>query len=212
MNLFTILRHHVATQPNAIASRSSRRVVTYRKFWSRIERATARLKSEWHVEAGDTVVYWGQGHQDALMFYIAVARCGAKLLPLEHASLHENSVAILKNIPAVLLLHDDETIFEVPPAAPVIANLSSLIANRCHHNPPVSEDITSTSLISFTALEDSDLQAGEHSLQQLMENATPYIESNAAQEFRIAEALFDDDVFAPQVLPVLARGGTIIFR
>lgn len=212
MNLFTILRQHVATQPNAIASRSSRRVVTYRKFWSRIERATARLKSEWHVKAGDTVVYWGQGHQDALMFYIAVARCGAKLLPLEHAPLHPESIAILKNIPAVLLLHDDETVFEVPPLALVIANLSSLIATRCHHAPPVSEDISQPSLISLAALETGDLRMTEQSLQQLMENAAPHMQSNVAQEFRVAEALFDADIFAPQVLPVLVSGGTIIFR
>ncbi len=212
MNLFTILRHHVATQPNAIASRSSRRVVTYRKFWSRIERATARLKSEWHVKAGDTVVYWGQGHQDALMLYIAVARCGAKLLPLEHAPLHQESIAILRSIPAVLLLHDDETIFEVPPAAPVIANLSSLIAIRCHHTPPVSEDITQPSLIFLATIEDGSLQASEQSLQQLMQNATPQLESNSVQEFRIAEALFDADIFASQVLPVLVGGGTIVFR
>jgi len=212
MNLFTILRHHVATQPNAIASRSSRRVVTYRKFWSRIERATARLKGEWNVKAGDTVVYWGQGHQDALMFYIAVARCGAKLLPLEHAPLHQDSIAILKDTSAVLLLHDDETIFEVPPAAPIISNLSSLIANRCHENPPVSEDDTQPSLISLATLKSGELQSGEQSLHQLMQNATPFIESNNAQEFRIAEVLFDTDIFAPHVLPVLASGGTIIFR
>lgn len=212
MNLFTILRHHVATQPTAIASRSSRRVVTYRKFWSRIERATARLKSEWHVKAGDTVVYWGHGHQDALMLYIAVARCGAKLLPLEHAPLHQESLAILQNIPAVLLLHDDETIFDVPPAVPVIANLSSLIANRCHHNPPVSEDATQPSLISLEILEKGSGQTGEQSLQQLMENAAPHIASNTAQEFRISETLFDAEIFAPQVLPILAGGGTIIFR
>lgn len=212
MNLFTILRQHVATQPNAIASRSSRRTVTYRKFWSRIERATARLKSEWHVKAGDTVVYWGQGHQDALMLYIAVARCGAKLLPLEHAPLHQDSIAILKNIPAVLLLHDDETIFEVPPAGPVIANLSSLIATRCQHNPPVNEDITQTSLISLVTLEDTSAQTDEQSLAQLLDDASPQLESNSAREFRIAEALFDVDIFAPQVLRILVGGGTIIFR
>lgn len=212
MNLFTILRQHVATQPNAIASRSSRRVVTYRKFWSRIERATARLKSEWHVKEGDTVVYWGQGHQDALMFYIAVARCGAKLLPLEHAPLHQESLAMLKHIPAVLLLHDDETIFEVPPAAPVIANLSSLIATRCHHTPNVIEDIAQPSLISLVAPESGGLLVEEQSLQQLMESAAAHLQSNAEQEFRIAEALFDADIFAPQVLPVLVSGGTIIFR
>lgn len=212
MNLFTILRQHVANQPNAIASRSSRRTVTYRKFWSRIERATARLKSEWHVKAGDTVVYWGQGHQDALMLYIAVARCGAKLLPLEHAPLQQESIAILKNIPAVLLLHDDETIFELLPAVPVIVNLSSLIATRCHHTPSVSEDITQPSLISLATIEDGSLQASEQSLQQLMTNATPQIESNSPQEFRVEEALFDADIFASQVLPVLASSGAIIFR
>lgn len=212
MNLFTILRQHVATQPNAIASRSSRRTVTYRKFWSRIERATARLKSEWHVKADDTVVYWGQGHQDALMLYIAVARCGAKLLPLEHAPLHQDSIAILKNIPAVLLLHDDETIFEVPPVAPIIANLSSLIATRCHYNPPVNEDITQTSLISLATLEDTNSHTGEQSLLQLLEDTSPPVELNSAREFRIAEALFDADIFAPQVLPMLVGGGTIIFR
>ena len=212
MNLFTILRHHVATKPDAIASRSSRRVVTYRKFWSRIERATARLKDEWHVKAGDTVVYWGQGHQDALMLYIAVARCGAKLLPLEHVSLYQGSIAILKNTPAMLLLHDDETIFEVPPAASVIANLSSLIATRCHHNPPVIEEATQPSLISFAMLKNGDSQSNEQSLDQLMQNAAPFIESNTAQEFRIAEALFDADIFAPHVLPVLVSGGTIVFR
>lgn len=215
MNLFNILRHHVATQPNAIASRSSRRVVTYRKFWSRIERATARLKSEWHVKAGDTVVYWGQGHQDALMLYIAVARCGAKLLPLEHAPLHRDSIAILKTVPAVLLLHDDETIFEVPPAAPIIANLSSLIATRCQHNPPVNEDITQSSLMSLSTDENLSVQTSEQSLQQLqqsLEETPPNLESSAAREFRIAEALFDPDIFAPQVLPILVAGGTVIFR
>ena len=211
MNLFTILRHHVATQPNAIASRSSRRVVTYRKFWSRIERATARLKAEWHVQPGDTVVYWGQGHQDALMLYIAIARCGAKLLPLEHAPLHQQSMAILQKIPAVLLLHDDETIFEVPPAAPLIVNLSSLIATRCHHTPAVSEDLQQPSLLALAA--DGTCVAGEKNLQQLMDDASiDVVAPDAAREFRIAEALFDADIFAPQVLPVLVAGGTIVFR
>lgn len=212
MNLFNILRHHVETQPNAIASRSSRRTVTYRKFWSRIERATARLTSEWHVKAGDTVVYWGQGHQDALMLYIAVARCGAKLLPLEHAPLHQNSIDILQAVPAVLLLHDDETVFEVPPVAPLIANLSSLIATRCQYDPPVNEDITQPSLISLTTRENASLQPDEKNLEQLLDDALPYAESASAREFRIAETLFDADIFAPQVLPILVNGGTVIFR
>lgn len=208
MNLFNILRQHVATQPNAIASRSSRRIVTYRKFWSRIERATARLKDEWHVKPGDTVVYWGQGHQDALMLYIAVARCGAKLLPLEHASLQQDSSTILQKIPAALLLHDDETTFEVPPAAAVVANLSSLIATRCHHTPPVTEDVQQPSLLSLLIEKDHVPQEKEQSLHQLTSAAS----ADATRTFRIADTLFDKDIFAPQVLPVLVAGGTILFR
>lgn len=212
MNLFNILRHHVATQPNAIASRSSRRVVTYRKFWSRIERATARLKSEWHVQPGDTVAYWGQGHQDALMLHIAIARCGAKLLPLEHAPLHQESIDILQKFPAVLLLHDDEIEFEMPPAARIIANLSSLIAVRCENEPLVHEDIHLPSLMTLTRTADGELQSEEKSLHQLVNDVAGDVEHDSVREFRIAEALFDSDIFAPQVLSVLLAGGTIIFR
>lgn len=204
MNLFDILRHHVATQPDAIASRSSRRVVTYRKFWSRIERATARLMAEWQVKPGDIVVYWGQGHQDALMLYIAVARCGARLLPLEHGE----SLAILQEIPAVVLLHDDETIIDVPLAVPVVATLSSLIASRCDHAPPVTEDIYQPSLLTLAAIENGMLQTGAKNVHQLVKEEA----LDSTRTFNIAATLFDTDIFAPQVLSVLVAGGTLVFR
>lgn len=208
MNLFNILRHHAATQPQAIASRSSRRVVTYRKFWSRIERGTARLKSEWNVKAGDTVAYIGQGHQDALMLYIATARCGAKLLPLEQALLQQDSVNILHRIPTAILLHDDEITFETAPPSPRVVTLSSLIATRCHHTPPVTEDTHQPSLMSLTSLKDGTLRQSEQSLDQLSSDIAP----DASHTFRIEGNLFDADIFAPQVLPVLVASGTIIFR
>jgi acyl-CoA synthetase (AMP-forming)/AMP-acid ligase II len=204
MNLFDILRQHVATQPNAIASRSSRRVVTYRKFWSRIERATARLMAEWQVKPGDIVVYCGQGHQDALMLYIAVARCGARLLPLEH---HED-LAILQEIPAVLLLHDDELNIDLPHAIPVVSNLSSLIASRCHHAPAVTEDIDRTSLLTLAAKENGVQQMSEKNVHQLVKQEV----QDATRNFHITSALFDTDIFSPQVLPVLVAGGTVVFR
>lgn len=208
MSFFTILRNHVATQPDAIASRSSRRIVTYRKFWSRIERATARLKSEWQVKPGDTVAYWGQGHQDALMLYLAIARCGAKLLPLEHASLQRDVAAILDEIPAVVLLHDDDALFDVRPAVPLIATLSSLIATRCHHAPPVEEDVTHPSLFTLVLSGNAWMQQGEQSLHALSVD----IGTASPREFRVGGVLFDADILAPRVLPVLATGGTIIFR
>lgn len=203
MNLFEILRHHAKTIPLAVASRSSRRVVTYRKFWSRIERATARLKGEWGVRAGDTVVYWGQGHQDALMLYVAVARCGAKLLPLEHAITQRDSAQWLQQYPPILLLHDDELTFETAPRVPRVVDLSSLIATRCHHEPVVEEDAASISLLVPHA---SGTMSS--SLQQL----SAAIGKAAPDEFRIDAALFDEAILAPRVIPVLAAGGTIIFR
>lgn len=209
MNLFDILRHHVATRPTAIASRSGRRAVTYRRFWSRIERATARLQGEWQVKPGDTVAYWGRGHQDALMLYLALARCGARLLPLEHASLQRNAAAILRAIPVAVLLHDDDTLFDEQPAVPLIVTLSSLIATRCHHTPPVDEDDTQISLL--TLAQDGAMPPhiqNTHSLRALSADDGTL----APDEFRVAETLFDTDVLATHVLPVLRVGGTILFR
>lgn len=204
MNLFDILRHQVATQPQAIASHSSRRVVTYRKFWSRIERGTARLKAEWGIKPGDTVAYWGRGHQDALMLYMATARCGARLLPLEHKVLQQDGIALLKKYAPAILLHDDDIAFDMPPAVPRIVNLSSLIATRCHHMPPVDEDPTTVSLIN--AHDGSEMTA-----QQLLQQATS-VGDTRQREFRVDAALFDVEVFTPSVLPMLIAGGTIIFR
>ncbi|GGI54162.1 hypothetical protein GCM10011430_13360 [Oxalicibacterium solurbis] len=175
-------------------------------MWSRIERGTARLISEWGAASGDTIAYWGQGHQDALSLYFAAARCGIRLLPLEHASLRENATALLRQHRVAVLLHDDDIAVETLPAAsfvPRIARLSSLVATRCHHYPPVDEKASVPSLIL-----PADVQT-PRSLLQLTEGITDVA---ATHTFRVTAALFDDDVFAPCVLPVLAAGGTILFR
>lgn len=208
MTLFELLRARAKTHEGIIVSRSSRRLVSWRKFWSRIERGTARLQGEWGVTKGDTVAYWGLGHQDALMLYIATARCGARLLSLEHAHLQQASATILRDIPVKILLHDDELSFAQPPAVPVLTNLSSLIASRYSYTPVVVEDVQLPSLITLFRDAYGRFRTEEHSLQQLSSmTITP-----AAQECRIDAALFDNDVFAPQVLSTLTAGGTIIFR
>ena len=210
MNFFNILRQHVAAEPWAIASRSSRRAVTYRKFWSRIERASARLKGEWNVQHGDTVVYWGCGNQDALMLFVAVARCGAKLLPLEHDTLRNNVAAILQQHPAAVLLHDDELFVEDLANVRIISTLSSLIATRCHYHPEITEDDTLPSLITLVPAGEGTLQSSESSLQQLVAQCT---DAHAiSSPFHIQAALFDTDILAPHVLPILTARGKIIFR
>jgi acyl-coenzyme A synthetase/AMP-(fatty) acid ligase len=209
MNFFNILRQHVAAEPWAIASRSSRRAVTYRKFWSRIERASARLKGEWNVQHGDTVVYWGCGNQDALMLFVAVARCGAKLLPLEHDTLRSNVAAILQQHPAAVLLHDDELFVEDLANVRIISTLSSLIATRCHYHPEITEDDTLPSLLTFVQADKGALQSQETTLQQLVAQS---VDAHAISPFTLQTALFDADILAPHVLPVLTARGKIIFR
>jgi len=206
-NLFDIVRRHAMQQPDAIASRSPRRTVTYRKFWSRIERATARLIGEWSVRPGELVAYWGCGHQDALMLYIAVARCGARLLPLEDASLRADAAAFLQYDPVKLLLHDDELVVDASFPVGAIHNLSSLIATRCHHHPAVLEGDTQPSLITLTRTDDGSLVRGERSLVDVQTRG-----GSETSPFEVSGSLFDAAVLAEHVVPVLAAGGTIVFR
>ncbi|HEV7856169.1 MAG TPA: AMP-binding protein [Herminiimonas sp.] len=206
MNLFAILRQHAADHPDAIAWQSARRIFTYRRFWSRIERATARLKGEWHVKPGDTVAYFGCGHPDALILYLAVARCGARLLPLEHVPLQDNVHVLLQQIPTVVLLHDDEIVFDAPPPAPVVAKLSALIATRCHYYPSVEDDDTRPSLISLAC--DDAMQPVAQSLHEL----SLHIDGGITGDYHVLGALFDAPVLAPCVLSVLVARGTVFFR
>lgn len=217
MNLFAILREHAKLRADVIASRSSRRSVTYRKLWSRIERATARMKDEWQVKPGDTVIYYGCGNQDALMYYLAAARCGAKLLPLEHgalqhAFLQQSASEIGLAAPAVLLLHDDEIVFERPPAARRTVNLSALIATRCHHTPLVQEDDNQPSLLNPMWHADGTLNYQVQSLRGLTSMAERVVVAAQDQPLLLDATLFDQHIFAPLVLPRLIAGGLLQFR
>lgn len=222
MNLFAILREHAKARADVIASRSSRRSVTYRKLWSRIERATARMKDEWQVKVGDTVIYYGCGNQDALMYYLAAARCGAKLLPLEHSALQQaylqcaflphsaNENGLVQ--PAKLLLHDDGIVFETPPAAQRIVNLSALIATRCHHTPLVQEDDSQPSLLKTILHDDGTMNFQEQSLHGLASIAQRIVVHDKGEPLLLDATLFDQHIFAPLVLPQLIAGEMLQFR
>jgi len=207
MSFFELLRRHAAEQPAAIASRSSQRSITYRRLWSRIERATARLLGEWRLRPGDILVYWGCGHQDALTLYLAAARCGMRLLPLEQPAVRQDAPAILAQYPPRLMLHDDDLIVDTALSVAATGNLSSLIATRCRHAPQLVEDDTAPSLMLLRRAADGSPHCSEHSLAGL--NA---MGGEAAASFRVTGALFDTAVLAGHVLPVLAARGTIVFR
>lgn len=191
--LFDVLQRHARMQPDTVACASRFRQASYRKLTSRIERATARLQGEWHVRAGDVVAYCGHGHPDALVLYVALARCGAMLLPLEHGAADDALAAST----AVLALFDDET---APPRMALAAYpLSRLIGERCpFHARVAAPDPSAGSLLRVAS--DGSLQA--YSLAQM--TGAPASGASA-----VHGALFDAGVFERVVLPTLFAGATL---
>lgn len=195
--LFQALERHARLKRDTIACASRFRLASYRKLYSRIERATARLQGEWLVGPGDIVAYSGNGHPDALVLYVALARCGAILLPLEHPA-HHDAFACLATKPALALaLFDDDA--SPPSLAPTVYPLSMLIGEPCAYQAHVAPpDSAACSLLRMTG--DGGLAA--FSLDQLA--AAP-----ASDRREVHGALFDADVFGPVVLPALRAGDTL---
>ena len=199
-SLFQALERHAHGQPHAIACASRFRLASYRKLWSRIERATARLQGEWDVMPGDVVAYCGDGHPDALVLYVALARCGASLLPLEHAAARATLPRLADTVALTLALFDDD--LSPPRIAQPAYPLSRLIGEPCACQARVSApDLDACSLLRL----DDDGTLRRLSLRQLA--AGPGSDSRD-----VHEALFDADVFGPVVLPALYAGDTLTWR
>ena len=58
-DMLALLQRQAQAHSDAVAYVLPNRVITYRRFWSRIERACARLQGEWGVRQGDVVAYVG---------------------------------------------------------------------------------------------------------------------------------------------------------
>lgn len=141
LHLLATLQQHATTQGEARCHLLSDRVITYRRFWARIERASARLQGEWGIAQGDTVAYIGHGHPDALVLYFALLRIGARFLPLEQPGLNLPD-AIATHRPSLALYGSTRPEIDIP-ACP----LHVLLAMWCAHDPhPVIDDIQSDNL------------------------------------------------------------------
>lgn len=196
-SLFEALQRHAQQRPDAIALASRFRLASYRKLWSRIERATARLQGELRIGAGDVVVYCGDGHPDALVLYVALARCGGLLLPLEHAAARAALPRFVDTLAPRLALFDDE--LSPPRIAQPVYPLSKLIGEPCAYQASVAEpDPDACSLLRL----DQDGTLRRSSLRQLA--AEP-----ASDSRDVHGSLFDADVFGPVVLPALYAGETL---
>jgi len=206
MSFFDSLRHHAAARPAAAATCAAHRVISYRRLWSRIQRASARLAGEWNAAPGDIVVYRGGADQDALMLYLAAARCGARLLPVGEAPPSPHVAAMLCRHPPQVVLYADGLVPHDAWGVPVVAPLSALVATPTPCRPALIEDETRPSLITLRREADGTLRQEECSLSALQ-----VASAAAAASFHVNGALFDARVLA-QVLPVLAAGGVVDFR
>jgi len=222
LDLFALLRQQAVRHPLDTATDSTRRAISFRRLWSRIERATARLQGEWHVAPGDHVVYWGNAHPDALILYVAVARCGACLVPLERSDLRRHAHAIWDRYQPKAVVHDEGVHIDATLMTPVVASLPSMLSVRCHHDEDVEENDALPSLIDLD-LENDQLVARIFSLhhfaafidQPITDAVLPLSADHPHEQSRmtlqVRDELFDPHLLSSKIFPALLRGETVSF-
>lgn len=202
MQSFSILLEHARAHPEAVAMRCRQRFTSYRKLTSRIERATARLQGEWNIRPGDLVAYCGAGHQDAVVLYFALLRCGADLLIVPP---HAPGIAqMLSRNEVTLLLNDDGKPIAETRCGLRIFPLYTIIATRCDHQVTSMPGQAANRLLRVAVdrnaaaieIESSDTLFGR-------------IEPRSGPVRVDARQIFDDAVFAPVVLSSLTGGGMV---
>ena len=137
-SFLSVLQAHAHDRADLLAHVLPDRDITYRRLWSRTERASARLQGEWGVQAGDTVAYVGNGHPDAIVLYFALLRIGASLLPLEGMTPAEVRAAFLQHH-ATLAVHDDDVAGAAIDGLPS-QRLEMLLDDWCHFEPVLVPD------------------------------------------------------------------------
>jgi fatty-acyl-CoA synthase len=81
-SLSRIVERHAQFQPDRVALRFEGEDISYRRFWQRIEAASAGLAHRLGVVRGDHVAYLGYNHPEMLVLFLALARLGAVFVPL----------------------------------------------------------------------------------------------------------------------------------
>jgi hypothetical protein len=206
MDLFARLRHLALIQAETIVLAWSERQVSSRRLWSRIERASARLQAQWRVAPGERVAYYGGAHPDALVFYLAAARSGACLVPLERPALQEEASLIARRLGIRLMLCEDGALPPADIGCALVKPLSELIMQPCLEEPSfVTPDPAGPSLEIIESLEGTALRSRRACLADILAplpQAAPVV---------VEGHLFDDSIFGPVVLTALWAGAALTF-
>ena len=197
-DMLALLQRQAQAHSDAVAYVLPNRVITYRRFWSRIERACARLQGEWGVRQGDVVAYVGSGHPDALILYFALLRLDASLLPLE-ALAPEVVRAALISQPVSLVLCDDGLAFESMKAQP----LQLLLEDWCHFEPLCVEEVSSSAQLLLKS-EQGELQS--LTMDHLLSAMAPQ-----ARSLFVGDKIFSLDMLTNVIFPALHAARELIF-
>jgi acyl-CoA synthetase (AMP-forming)/AMP-acid ligase II len=196
--MLALLQHQAQAHSDAVAYVLPDRVITYRRFWSRIERACARLQGEWGVRQGDVVAYVGHGHPDALVLYFALQRLGASLLPLEALASEFVQTALISQ-PVSLILHDDGMTFDTAKAQP----LQLLLQDWCHYEPLCAEEVSSNGRLLLRA-DNGELQP--LTIDHLLSAMAPQ-----ARALFVGDKIFSLDILTSVIFPALHAARELIF-
>ena len=133
--LLAMLSAHAHEHGDLLCHWLPERLITYRRFWSRIERASARLQGEWGVEQGQTIAYVGSSHPDIVVLYAALLRIGAAFMPLEGVST-QAAMSFMQQADISHIVVDDHMTI----VGRTTHYLPQLLADWCHFQPEVNEE------------------------------------------------------------------------
>jgi acyl-CoA synthetase (AMP-forming)/AMP-acid ligase II len=197
-DMLALLQHQAQAHSDAVAYVLPNRVITYRRFWSRIERACARLQGEWGVRQGDVVAYVGSGHPDALILYFALLRLDASLLPLEALATEVVHTALISQ-PVSLLLHDEGMTYDTAKAQP----LQRLLEDWCHYEPLCVEEVSSNARLL--------LRTDNDELQSLTIDNLLSAMASQARSLYVGEQIFSLDILTSVIFPALHAARELTF-
>ncbi len=197
-DMLALLQRQAQAHSDAVAYVLPNRIITYRRFWSRIERACARLQGEWGVRQGDVVAYVGHGHPDALILYFALLRLGASLFPLEALAPDLVQTGLISQ-PVSLILHDDDMPFDTAKARP----LQLLLENWCHYEPLCVEEVSSNGRLLVRA-------DNGHTQSLTMDHLLSAMAPQARSLF-VSEQIFSQDILTSVIFPALHAARELIF-